>query len=67
MNIYVILIGIAYLVVLYEIWSGETISNRRSHARSVSRKAEPVKFWLNIAVHLIILTVLMIYNLGLIG
>jgi len=59
-----ILLGIAFLVILYEIYSGETISNRRERARSINRKNAPVKYWLNIGVQLVIWVALVLYQLG---
>jgi len=67
MNINSILVGLAFLVVIYEIVSGEIISRRRYRTRSISRKLEPGKFWLNIVIHLVIVSVLMAYTLGYLG
>jgi len=67
MNINSILVGLAFLVVIYEIVSGEIISRRRYRTRSISRKLEPSKFWLNIVIHLVIVSVLMAYTLGYLG
>jgi hypothetical protein len=68
MNPILILWGLAFLFILYEIYSGEIpssiVSSKREKKRSIVRKTSPVEFWINIGVHLTIWIVLVILSLG---
>lgn len=59
-----ILLEIAFFVILYEMYSGEIISNRRERTHPINRKISPAKFWLNIGIQLVIWVVLVLYQLG---
>ena len=64
MNTWLLIIGgILYAILVYQIWRGETreaIPSTSGWRARISRKTEPVKFWLNIALQLIIVTVLIL-------
>jgi Trk-type K+ transport system membrane component len=49
--------GIGFVILIYEILSGKTFSNRsdESYTRSYSREIEPGKFWLSIVIQFIVL------------
>ncbi len=64
MNPILIVLGIAFFVILYQIYDGEIMSSIRHGDHRTSRKTEPVKFWVNIAVQFIIWTLLFLYQLG---
>ena len=59
-----ILLGISFLVILYEIYDGEILSSMKYGVRKIDRKSQPVKYWLNIGVQLVIWTALLLYQLG---
>jgi len=59
-----IALGIAFLVILYEIYDGEIMSSMKYGVRKTNRKTEPVKYWLNIGIQLVIWTVLVLFQLG---
>jgi len=65
--IMVVLLGIAFLVILYQIYDGEIMSSMKYGVRKTNRKTEPVKFWVNIVIQLVIWSALMLYQLGYIG
>jgi len=51
-----IVLGIALLVILYEIYGGEIISSMKCGVRKINRKTQPAKYWLNIGMQLVIWT-----------
>ena len=61
MNIWLLLIsGIVYVAIVYQIWIGKApdpFPSQYAAQRSVSRKTQPVLFWLEIAVQFILATV----------
>jgi hypothetical protein len=66
-----IVFGLAFLVILYEIYSGEIlssiISSKRERKRSIVRKTSPVEYWVNIGVHLLIWAVLVLFQMGILS
>jgi cytochrome b subunit of formate dehydrogenase len=59
MNTWLLLVGgIMYVVILYQIWRGKTSisAGKESPALSVFRKTQPVAFWLIIAFQFILVT-----------
>jgi len=59
-----IVLGIALLVILYEIYGGEIISSMKYGVRKINRKTQPAKYWLNIGVQLVIWTLFVLFQLG---
>ena len=59
-----IALGVAFLVILYEIYDGEIISSMKYGACKTNRKTAPVKYWLNVGVQLAIWIALVLYQLG---
>ena len=59
-----IVLGIAFLVILYQIYSGEIMSSMKYGVRKTNRKTEPVKFWLNIGIQLVVWVGLVLFQLG---
>ena len=59
-----IVLGIAFLVILYEIYSGEIMSSMKYGVRKTNRKTAPVKYWLNIGIQLVIWIALVLFQLG---
>ena len=66
MNTWLLIIaGIVYAVIVYQIWIGKApdpFPSQYAAQRSVSRKTEPVKFWLAIAIQFILATVALYFS-----
>jgi hypothetical protein len=60
----VIIVGAVFLTIPYQILRGEILGVMQYGRQRISRKTEPRKFWLNIAMQVILLTLLLYYNLG---
>lgn len=60
----VLVIGMVFLTIPYQILRGEILSFMRYGRQKILRKTEPRKFWLNIALQVVLLTLLLYYNLG---
>ena len=59
MNTWLLIIGgIMYVVIVYQIWRGKTSisAGKESPALSIFRKTQPVAFWLIIAFQFILVT-----------
>ena len=67
MNWMLILLGLVFLIIVVQIYEGEILSSMKYGVRKTNRKTQPVKFWINIALQLIIWAVLVLYQLGYIG
>ncbi len=48
-----VVLGIAGLVIVYQIYSGEIMSSMKYGVHKTNRKTEPVKFWLNMLVQVL--------------
>ena len=59
-----IILGIAFLVILYQIYDGEIMSSMKYGVRKTNRKTEPVKYWLNIGIQMVIWALLIQFQLG---
>lgn len=59
-----LVIGLVFLTIPYQIISGEVLSFMRYGRQRIFRKAEPRKFWLNLGFQAVFLTFLLYYNLG---
>jgi len=60
-----IVLGLAFLVILYQIYDGEIMSSMKYGVKKVNRKTEPVKYWANIGVQLVVWVALVLFQLGL--
>ena len=67
MDIMLLLLGIALLVILYQIYDGEIMSSMKYGVKKTNRKTEPVKFWANIVIQLVVWFALVLFQLGYIG
>jgi hypothetical protein len=67
MDIMLLLLGIALLVILYQIYEGEIMSSMKYGVKKTNRKTEPFKFWANIVVQLVVWSALVLFQLGYIG
>jgi hypothetical protein len=67
MDIMLLLLGIALLVILYQIYEGQIMSSMKYGVKKTNRKTEPVKFWANIVVQLVVWSALVLFQLGYIG
>lgn len=64
MNTWLLIIGgIMYAVIVYQIWRGKTSisAGKESPALSIFRKTQPVAFWLIIAFQFILVTGLLLF------
>ena len=59
-----IILGIAFLVILYQIYDGEIMSSMKYGVRKTNRKTEPMKYWLNIGIQMVIWVLLVLFQLG---
>ena len=64
MNTWLLIIGgILYVVIVYQIWRGKTSisAGKESPALSIFRKTQPVAFWLIIAFQFVLVTGLLLF------
>ncbi|TAK12771.1 MAG: hypothetical protein EPO32_07430 [Anaerolineae bacterium] len=57
--------GILYVLIVYQIWIGKApdpFPSQYAPQRSVSRKTQPVAFWLAIALQIILATVVVYFS-----
>ena len=64
-NLVVLIIGVvSFVLVIVEIWRGVAteaiVLGQDQHSRSISRKAEPRRFWVNIGIQVVVIIVVMV-------
>ena len=64
-NLFVVIIGaVSFAGVIFEIWRGVAteaiVLGQDQHSRSISRNAEPRRFWVNIGIQVVVIIVLMV-------